>query len=85
MKAYKSIPIKVAKDIAKAYDKDQVIIVTWDKAHCKTHVTTFGVTLKDCEEAAQGGNFVKAALGWPEEECQAVPARVKRKRKAEKK
>ena len=75
------IPIKVAKDIAKKYDQQQVILVTWDKG--TTHVVTYGKTLTDCEQAAQGGNFVKKALGWPDELCQTKPARVKRKEKGE--
>lgn len=76
---YKSIPIKAAKDIAKAYDKDQVIIITWDKIHGRTHVTTYGKTLLDCDQAAQGGNMLKKALGWPPSLCKAKPARVKKK------
>jgi hypothetical protein len=73
---YKSIPIKAARDIAAAYDKDQVIIVTWDKLHGTTHVTTYGKTTEECIQAAKGGNLVKRALGWPEEQCNAKPRRA---------
>ncbi len=78
---YKKIPITAAKRIAKDYDKDQVIIVTWDKPHGTIHVTTYGKTIKDCGEAAQGGNFVKKALGFPEDDCNAVPVRIRKKNK----
>lgn len=74
---YKNVPITAAKAIAKAYDKDQVIVITWDKKHGKTHVTTFGKTLDDCEQAAKGGNAFKKAMGWPDKLCNAVPARVR--------
>ncbi len=73
----KRIPIAAAKRIAAEYGQQQVIIVTWDGA--TTHVVTYGDTLQACGQAAQGGNRVKAALGWPEQLCQDKPARVRRK------
>lgn len=77
MTEYKDVPIEAAKDIAEKYDKDQVIVVCWDDEHKRTHVTTYGKSLSDCKAAAEGGNFVKRALGWPEEECKDVPDRLK--------
>jgi hypothetical protein len=74
---YKRIPITAAKRIAKDYDKDQVIIVTWDKKHGRTHVTTYGKSTEECRQAADGGNLVKKALGWPDELCKAKPSRAK--------
>lgn len=71
----KRIPIKAAVDIAKKYDQSQVIIVTFEKDTGKCHVVTYGRSLEDCKQAAKGGNFVKRALGWPEEMCNAKPAR----------
>ena len=75
----KRIPINEAKKISEKYGQNQVIIVTWDKINNRQHVVTYGSTITDCEQAAKGGNFVKKALGWPEEQCNAVPARVRRK------
>ncbi|MFH1317769.1 MAG: hypothetical protein ABIH71_01975 [Candidatus Omnitrophota bacterium] len=75
----KRIPILVAKRISEQYNQAQVIIVTWDNVNNRTHVVTYGKTLKDCEQAAIGGNFVKKALGWPDELCHAKPARIKAK------
>lgn len=72
---YKDIPIEVAQRIAEEFDKDQVIIVTWDKLHGRTHVTTYGKTLEECHQAAKGGNMIKRALGWPDELCQVNPDR----------
>lgn len=72
---YKPIPISAAREITKKYDKQQVIVVAWDAVHGREHVTTYGTTRVACEQAAMGGNKVKAALGWPPEECRAVPRR----------
>jgi hypothetical protein len=77
----KNIPIKSAREIAKDFDKDQVIIVAWSKQTGTTFVTTYGRTAEDCDQAAQGGNIVKKALGWPESLCNAEPSRIKRLKK----
>jgi hypothetical protein len=77
MGKYVDVPIDAAKRIANEFEKDQVVIVCWDKRHGKTHVTTYGKTIEECEQAAQGGNFVKKALGWPDKLCHAKPDRVK--------
>ncbi len=69
---YKPIPVAASKAIADAYDKQQVIIVAWDAAHGKTHVTTYGDTSETCRQAALGGDKVKGALGWPPDQ-RAVP------------
>jgi len=74
MRKYLNVPISAAKQIASDFGKDQVIIVCWDKEHGRTHVTTYGKTAEECEQAAQGGNLVKKALGWPDEMCHAKPA-----------
>lgn len=71
------IPIVAAKRIADDYGQRQVVLVTWDGS--TTHVVTYGRTVEECGQAAQGGNFVKRALGWPETLCNDVPARRKRR------
>ena len=82
MKPYKDIPIERAREIAETFDKDLVVIVTWDKAHGRTHVTTFGKTIEESAQAAAGGNRVKRALGWPEDLCGAESERVKQLQEA---
>ena len=74
----KRIPITEAKRLAKTYSQNQVIIVTWDKVNNRQHVITYGLSVTDCAQAALGGNFVKKALGWPDEQCHDEPARVRR-------
>ena len=70
------IPISDAKRIAQAYGYDQVVVWAWDKTGGSQHVTTYGKTVFDCEQAAVAGNNVKRAAGWPESECNAKPARA---------
>lgn len=66
------IPVAAAQRISREFDQDQVIIVTWDKKDNRLHVVTYGKTIEDCRQVALGGNFVKRALGFPEEMCHAV-------------
>lgn len=73
------IPIARAKEIAERHDLDQVVLVAWSRRDGRTHVVTFGRSLEDCAQAAEGGNRVKRALGWPESICNAKPARVRRR------
>lgn len=63
MSKYKSVPISAAERIAKSYDKNQVIIVCWDKAHGKTHITTYGINKEECQQAALGGKTIAKSLG----------------------
>lgn len=81
MTASKRIPIAVAKAISKNYEKSQVIILAFDAKHGVTSVVTYGKTLADSSMAAEGGNKLKRVLGWPEDQCKAVPARVARAKK----
>lgn len=69
------IPVLAAKDVANAYDCRQVIIVAWDGT--KTHIVTYGQNLEECDQAAQGGDRIARALGWPDQLDKAVPSRVK--------
>lgn len=75
----RKIPIAAVKRFAREYDKDQVIVLCFSKKDGKTWVSTYGKTLDDCRQAAEGGNKLKRALGWPDELCHAKPARAKAK------
>lgn len=55
----KSIPISAAREFAKNYEKDQVIVLSFSRSDGKTWVTTYGKTAEDCEQAALGGNKLK--------------------------
>lgn len=72
----KRIPIKAAREFAKQYGLSHVIILAHDGE--LDHVVTYGKSKKNCIEAAEFGNKLKRALGWPEELCNDVPSRAKR-------
>lgn len=74
----KRIPISAAKRIAEELGLKQIILTAWDGE--LMHVVTYGKTIADCEQAAIGGNFVKKALGYPEEDCKTMPSRWKAKK-----
>lgn len=78
-KTGKPIPINWAKKIAEDLGYTQVIIHGYDGNSGIQHVTTFGKSLADCDNAAKGGNVIKKLLGFPEEACKSVPPRIKRK------
>lgn len=75
----KRIPIKLAKGIAKDLNYDEIIIVGANYETGIQSVCTFGKSLAACANAAEGGNAIKRLLGWPEEQCKAIPTRIKKK------
>lgn len=68
------LPIQDAKEIAKRRGLRQVILLAWDGE--RSHVVTYGDSVEDCDQAAQGGEKMKKVMGWPEWE--AFPSRVKK-------
>ena len=75
----KRIPIKDAKEISNNRGYDQVIVFGWSKEDNITSVVTYGKTVKDCDQVAQGGNWLKSTmLNWPDNECCSEPNRVKK-------
>jgi len=77
------IPIKTAKDVAKKYRYDQVIILALNNEKNVQHVTTFGKSTVDADQASQsqGRNYIKRKfLGWPANDCLAEPTRVRKLR-----
>jgi len=77
MKTGKRIPISDAKVLGKKLGYSQVIIMAFDKNTGVTSVCTWGDSVEDCVQAAQGGNFIKKTLGWPDDLCNAKPRRQK--------
>lgn len=71
------LPIKALKELANKYDYSVLVIYAYDAESKMQHVATWGRTLKLCDQAAQWGNMMKDALGWPES-LHAEPNRVKR-------
>ncbi len=73
----KRIPTTTAKAVSEKHsDVTQVILLAWDGE--RTHVVTWGKSVEDCAQAADGGNSVKRLFKWPEELCKTEPSRVKK-------
>lgn len=72
----KQIPISDAKKLGKERGYQQIIIAGWDGETNVTTITTWGDSKTDCEQAAQGGNLIKAVLGWPDGMCNDQPDHV---------
>jgi hypothetical protein len=70
----KRIPVTAASNVGRAHDCRQVIVLAWDGE--RTHIVTWGKTIDDCSQAADGGNVLKARWGWPESNNQ--PSRVRK-------
>lgn len=78
MKTGKRIPISAVKEIAEKYGYTQVIVHGYDGETGIQCVATYGKTLKDCDNAAEGGNVIKKLCGFPEELCNTKPKRLKK-------
>lgn len=59
------IAIKDLRELAKKRGLSHIIVFATDDAD-KQHVATFGRTKRFCLQAADFGNRLKEALGWPE-------------------
>ena len=80
----KKIPISTAKKIASDFGYTQVVVHAFDGLTGIQHVTTYGKSQADCENAAAGGNAIKKLLKWDEKLCNAKPARQIKREKFEK-
>jgi len=65
----KDIPISAAKDVAKKYGYDQVMIYARKVGNDGgEHMTTYGVNAAHCTAMAKIGNYLKhKIMKWPEE------------------
>jgi uncharacterized small protein (DUF1192 family) len=68
------IPIKTVREFARKHKLTHAIVFGYDGN--KQHVATYGESVEQCAQAADFGNKLKKALGWPES-LQAQPARVR--------
>jgi hypothetical protein len=78
----RSIPITAARQISKQYHYPEVVIFAYDPETGTQSVTTYGKSIAQCEDAARAGNYLKKALGWPNEMCHAKPKRLKKREEA---
>lgn len=68
------LPLSAAETVARDHDFLQVIVLAWDGR--QTAVATYGTTAEQSAQAAEGGNRIKRALGWPESLCNVESAKV---------
>lgn len=67
----KPISISQVKSIREMLGATHVVIFAADGE--EQHVATHGATEVQARQAAQAGNKLKAALGWPENLCRDTP------------
>ena len=70
------IPIDELRQLSKRYRLTHAILFATDTAKA-SHVVTYGQSVVACGEAADFGNKLKTAMGWPDS-LQAQPSRVRR-------
>ncbi len=71
--SYSPVEIPEAEAIAKAHELQQIVI--WHfREGVGQHVTTWGEPMKHSLQAAEAGNHVKKAAGWPIAEALVLPA-----------
>ncbi|HEV2350823.1 MAG TPA: hypothetical protein VG028_13360 [Terriglobia bacterium] len=63
MRPYKSIPVEVARQIAREFDKQIVVISAWNHEYAKLHSVTYGTEPSDKIAAARAGDICAKALG----------------------
>jgi len=70
----KNIPFEVAKQFCEDYEKDQCIILSWDKKSGETWVTTYGKGDENSIQATNAGKLLKDHLKLKrEKDC--IPTR----------
>ena len=67
-----SISIATAKEIRETLDATHLVIFAVG-ADGVQHVATHGATAQNAQQAADAGNRLKTALGWPEKLCTTKP------------
>ncbi len=60
-----TLPIDMLKPLAAEHLLSHIILFAHHPGSKSDHIVTFGVSVKDCAQAAGFGNQLKDALGWP--------------------
>lgn len=59
---YKEVPISAAEEIAKEFNKQEIIILAVDRQFNKVHITTYGINKHYCKNAEVTGDFLTEIL-----------------------
>lgn len=70
-----TIPPEQLERFARELGLTQAILAGWAPGG-PTHVVTWGDSLTDSAQAAEGGNLIKRAIGFPPTLCRALSPRV---------
>jgi methionyl-tRNA formyltransferase len=74
-----NISVKDAAEIGKKYKLDEVLIIGYKKTDNTQFVTTWGSNIEDCAIVAAFGNWIKKnILKWPEKNCNAISANIRK-------
>lgn len=60
---YKPVPVSAAEKLAEEYDKNLVVILTWDRGHNTTNLATYGTDALTKDGAARVGQKIEDMLG----------------------
>lgn len=71
------VPIERLKELSKQYHLSHLILFAYHPESKEHHIVTYGQTQEGCGQAADFGNQLKDALGWPES-LHKQPSRVRR-------
>jgi hypothetical protein len=63
LSAYQPVTVDAAGEISDRFEKNVVVIVTWDRFHDKLHVTTYGRSASEKAFAANLGETLCKAAG----------------------
>lgn len=70
-----TVPWQALEQFAREHGAGQAILVAWKDGagYC---VVTWGESELESARAADGGNWIKRCLGYPDEMCSAVPKKL---------
>jgi len=60
------IPFDELKKLSEKYGLSHVIMFAHDHSDSVDHIVTYGDSVKNADQAAEFGNRLKDAMGWPE-------------------
>ncbi|MEA3211288.1 MAG: hypothetical protein QOE70_4345 [Chthoniobacter sp.] len=72
MNPYRPVAVEEARQIAELHGIEQIVVWSF-RTDEGQHVTTYGHPLGNSLRAAEAGNVIKIAAGWPPELAQALP------------
>jgi hypothetical protein len=60
------IPYVELQRLAETYNLSHIIMLAHSPEPYQDHIVTYGQSIKEADQAAEFGNTLKSALGWPD-------------------